>query len=192
MCYHHYHDYDQASIVRFVGPQLINLPFAVFMRFKTKIAFLLILFYGLQFNSNGQTITLDIMKKMIVSREYKDSIVNSFNFIKGARIPAAIFGIGFESYMSPDSSKMIYLSYRDSGIGCSFYTKDLNLLQHIISTGQIDGFAKTTTVNPNPNATAYIKGNYLLLFVNFSRERRKSAVSLIKNYQVFNNWLKPN
>jgi hypothetical protein len=53
---------------------------------------------------------------MIASREYKDSIMNSFNFIKGAHIPAAIFGTETESYMSPDSSKFIDLAYKDSAI----------------------------------------------------------------------------
>jgi hypothetical protein len=162
------------------------------MSFKTKFALLITLFYGLQVNSNGQTITFNILKQMVASREYKDSIVNSFKFIKGAHIPAAAFGTESESYMSPDSSKTIILYYKDSGIGCAFWTKDLKDLQKIISDGQIDGFRKTTVVSPNPKTVAYIKGKYLLLFNKTDQDKRRSNVSLNKNYQAFNISLKPN
>jgi hypothetical protein len=123
---------------------------------------------------------------MVVSRGYKDSITNSFKLFKGAHIPEAAFGTGSESYMSPDSSGTIILYYRDSAIGCALSAKDFNLLQKIISDGQIDGFTKTAIVSPNPTTVAYIKGKYLLTFSKSDRDKRYSNVSLAKNYQSFN------
>jgi hypothetical protein len=157
------------------------------MSFKTRIAFLLILVCGRQISSSGQTITFHILKKMVASREYKDSIVNSFKFIKGIHIPSALYGVESESYMSPDSSQIIELIYKDSASGCVLYTKDMNLLQKIVSAGQNDGFARTSglTPNPSPHLTTYIKGKYLLSFVNNGKDKRKSYVSLAKNYHTF-------
>jgi hypothetical protein len=161
------------------------------MSLKTKFAFLLILFYGLQINSNGQTITFKILKHMVASREYKDSMVNSFKFIRGAHIPAAIYGTESEYYMTPDSSKTIVFFYKDSVIGCILWTKNLNFLQKIISDGQIDGFARASGVTRSPKSIAYTKGNYLLVFTNYD-EKIMSNVSLTKNYQALNISLKPN
>jgi hypothetical protein len=107
-------------------------------------------------------------------------------FIKGAHIPAAIYGVESESFMSHDSSRIIELIYKDSAIVCVFWTKDVNLLQKIISAGQNDGFVRTYGVIRNPKATAYIKGKYALVFANNSQDKRKSNVRLSKNYQVFN------
>jgi hypothetical protein len=161
------------------------------MRFETKIAILLILFYGLQLNSYGQTITFNILKKMVASREYKDSIVNSFSFRMVNHIPA-VFGTESQDYISRDSSKTIEFFYRDSASSCVFWTKDLNLLQNIISAGRIDGFSKVTVVSPNPKTTAYVKGKYLLLFNDANNYKRTGNVSLVKSYQAFNIAIKSN
>jgi hypothetical protein len=156
------------------------------MSLKNKIAFLLIIVFGLQINSDAQTITFNILKKMIDSREYKDSIVNSFKFIKGTHIPAAIYGVESESYLSPDSSVMIELFYKDSASGGIIFSKNLNLLQNIISDGQIDGFKQNTEAPPNSKSIAYIKGKYLMAFSDDNPGKIMPRVTLTKNYQVFN------
>jgi hypothetical protein len=116
--------------------------------------------------------------------------VDAFKFIKGAHIPADLYGVESESYMSPDSSKFNDVVYMDSAISVTFWAKELILLQKIILDGQIAGFAKTTIVSPNPKTVAYIKGKYLLTFNNKDPGKKTGNVSLIKNYQVFINWLK--
>jgi hypothetical protein len=156
------------------------------MSFKNKIVSLLILLFGTQINADAQTITFNILRKMIDSRAYKDSIVNAFSFIKGAHIPAGFYVVEFESYLSPDSSVMIQLFYKDSASGCILFSKNLNLLQNIISDGQIDGFKRNTEVPPKSNSTAYIKGKYLMGFSDDNQGTIMHSLTLTKNYQVFN------
>jgi len=162
------------------------------MRFENKIVFLLILFYCFHINCNGQTITFNMLKKMIASRSYKDSIVNSYKFFKGPHLPAAVSGTAYESYRSRDSSKTFELVYKDSAVSCVLWTKDLNFLQSIIAAGRIDGFAKTTLAKASPKITAYVKGKYLLEFTDLPQDKRGSNVILTKNYQVFNVQLRSN
>lgn len=171
------------------------------MRSRTKIAILFILFYSLQIHSYGQIITFGILKKMITSTGYKDSIVKAFKLTNGGGIPAAAFGTGFEWYRSLDSSIVIVVVYKDSATGCTLFTNDLNLLHNILSAGKVNGFAKTTLVRPpnskpfpNTKTTFYVKGNYLLTFNDVAQDKKKSKVSMLgtsnvslaKNYQVFN------
>ena len=54
------------------------------MGFKTKIASVLILFFGLQIKSNGQTITFNILKKMVASGEYKELNREHFQVYQGS------------------------------------------------------------------------------------------------------------
>jgi hypothetical protein len=163
------------------------------MSSKSKMAFLLILVFGLQTNSDGQTITFNNLRKMISSRDYKDSLLSAFKFIKGVHIRAIPLTqmVESESYRSPDSSRYIDLIYKDSAIGCFFFTNDLDLLQKIISDGQKDGFARMSRFAPNPKAAAYTKGEYLLLFTKSDKDNRKSNVGLVKNWEVFNISPKP-
>lgn len=154
------------------------------MNSKVKIAIAVILAIGLQINSNGQTITFNNLKRIIASRDYKDSIINALKFKKISHIPQTAFTPESELYRSTDSSKTIELVYKDSAIGCVLYTNDLNLLQKIISDGQKDGFDRLSRFVPNPRATAYIKGEILLLFDKNDQDMRKSNVSLTRNYKV--------
>ena len=129
------------------------------MNFEIKIAFLLILVFGLKISSNRQTITFNILKKMIDCRKCKDSIIQSWKFIKGARILAPYFIVESESYMSLDSSK-------------------------IISTGKTERFRKTTLlVDTSPNSTSYFRGKYLQTLNNNASSNSKSSVALVRNYQ---------
>jgi hypothetical protein len=155
------------------------------MSFINKIVSLVIILFGIRINSGAQTITFNILKKMIDSREYKDSIVNAFHFIKGAHIPAGFYVVEFETYRSPDSSVMIQLIYKDSASGCILFSKNSNLLQNIISDGQIDGFKQNTEVPPKSNSTSYSKGKYLMAFSDDNPDKVMPRMSLIKNYQVF-------
>ena len=129
---------------------------------------------------------------MVDCRKCRDSIIESWKYIKGAHIPAAYFIVESETYMSRDSSKIIYVGYKDSTVSIILFTRDLNLLKGIISAGKTDGFRKTTLVETSPNSTSYIKGEYLLTFNNYVSDNSKSSVALAKNYQVFLDALKQN
>jgi hypothetical protein len=148
--------------------------------------------FGVQVGAHGQTITFNMLKKMIASRAYKDSIINARKYYKGAQIPAQFSGTEYESYRSPDSSNTIELVYRDSGIICIVWAKNLNLLHSIISAGRTDGFVKATVAPTDPNTMAYIKGKYLLTFNDKYNKMFAGNVGLAKNYQIFNFPVKPN
>jgi hypothetical protein len=157
---------------------------SVIMSLKTKVAFLLILVFGLQFNLNGQTITFNILMKMVDSRQCKDSVVNAFNLIHGAHIPGAVYGTESEYYMTRDSSKTIIFFYQDSANGCLLFARDKTLLHNIISEGQIDGFAKANGSPSDSGAAAYTKGIYRLVF-NEHQKKLMPRVILIKHYRAY-------
>jgi hypothetical protein len=110
--------------------------------------------------------------------------MNAYKFIRQSHIPKTAVTPESEFYRSRDSSKIIELVYKDSAIGCVLWTNDLYLLKKLISEGRIDGFARMAQFTPNPSATAFVNGEYLLLFSNTDPIMKKSNVSLTKNYKV--------
>jgi hypothetical protein len=158
---------------------------SAFMRFKTNIVILFILLFGFYNRSSGQTITFNILKQFVASRDSKDSILKSFKFKMVVHLPP-IYGTESQQYISPDSSRSIEFLYRESATSCVFWTKDLDVLQNIISAGRTEGFTKTTVATASPKITAYVKGKYLLEFTDLSKDKKSSNVILTSNYQAFN------